>query len=767
MPSDEPPLRDEVRALRTELAVIEERLAAIEDRLDADASDDSSPSPDVDGHDAPDTSAVPDSTDRPTPQPSVGDERSPETTAEPPVAADESSEVEEPSTVDAGDGDPDEPVDDPTEPVDDPDEPADDPIGMADGRTIEVDAGIRWLGIVGALTLVLGVVFVVRYAIEVGLIGYLGRVLLGVLFGLGLVALGLSTRRRAGYERWGEIVAGAGIAITYISVYAAHGFEAYRDTIGVPPAAVVVMLALVAGGAAVFAVREDVRFLAAEAFLLGYLGALLGPGFETLGLLYALLLAGGVLAIVTTRAWIELPVGGVVLAYATYLRWGGDGLIEGAGYLGGVFCLYLGAAYLVSDADRSAGWAVLVSLLTLLNALAAAFLLDVLVLSQGEFATYADVGRPLLYLAFAATFAGVHVVSSRRPRRRNWSAPYLTVLFVVIATVAWFDTFGITLAFATLAVVLVAGALRIGDPPFRYAGHAVAGLAVGKVLLLDLWLLPEFDPSTPIAVASVPALLAVTVALAGISMLLSRHEDRLAAPERFEHLPASVGYAWAALVVLAAGLVIEVWSLFWTTVVAVGLVVAMVGLSRVTNVPAPRVFAHPLAVGIALKVLLFDGRNLPAFTLADPLVASRPASFLLTAGVFAGLAYALARRADRLHRVEDLGSRFVPITYAWMTTGLVVVLLGLELGDHWTSAAWGVLGVALIAAGLRTEIRTLRFQGFTVLGGAVLKAFLFDTRGLDPLPRALSFLALGIVLLVASYVYARHGRRLLDSETAP
>lgn len=35
------------------------------------------------------------------------------------------------------------------------------------------------------------------------------------------------------------------------------------------------------------------------------------------------------------------------------------------------------------------------------------------------------------------------------------------------------------------------------------------------------------------------------------------------------------------------------------------------------------------------------------------------------------------------------------------------------------------------------------------------KVFVLDTAGLDPTPRFLSFLVLGVVLLVASFVYAK------------
>jgi uncharacterized membrane protein len=81
-----------------------------------------------------------------------------------------------------------------------------------DRRNWERDIGTKWLGRVGSVALVLGVVFFIRVAIEAGILGPFGRVAAGTVAGTALLAGGRYAARRRGYRRWGRITAGTGLA---------------------------------------------------------------------------------------------------------------------------------------------------------------------------------------------------------------------------------------------------------------------------------------------------------------------------------------------------------------------------------------------------------------------------------------------------------------------------------------------------------------------------------------------------------------------------
>ncbi|MCA0316868.1 MAG: DUF2339 domain-containing protein [Proteobacteria bacterium] len=71
------------------------------------------------------------------------------------------------------------------------------------------------------------------------------------------------------------------------------------------------------------------------------------------------------------------------------------------------------------------------------------------------------------------------------------------------------------------------------------------------------------------------------------------------------------------------------------------------------------------------------------------------------------------------------------------------------------SALWLAVGLALLGAGAWLGSRTLRLTSAALVALAVLKVFLIDMAGLTGLWRALSFIGLGLVLLLVGRIYQR------------
>jgi uncharacterized membrane protein len=86
-----------------------------------------------------------------------------------------------------------------------------------------------------------------------------------------------------------------------------------------------------------------------------------------------------------------------------------------------------------------------------------------------------------------------------------------------------------------------------------------------------------------------------------------------------------------------------------------------------------------------------------------------------------------------------------------------------QRGHTTVSAFWGALGLALLYLGL-TRWRSLRVAGFALFAVSLAKIFLYDLPSLSSLTRALSFLAVGAVLLLGGFFYQRLSLRL--DETA-
>ncbi|MBA2301433.1 MAG: DUF2339 domain-containing protein, partial [Acidobacteria bacterium] len=71
------------------------------------------------------------------------------------------------------------------------------------------------------------------------------------------------------------------------------------------------------------------------------------------------------------------------------------------------------------------------------------------------------------------------------------------------------------------------------------------------------------------------------------------------------------------------------------------------------------------------------------------------------------------------------------------------------------SVVWAMYAVALIAAGIRRRYAPARYLAIALFGVTVAKVLLNDIAGLDRLHRMLSVLGVGVLLVLASYLYQR------------
>jgi hypothetical protein len=83
------------------------------------------------------------------------------------------------------------------------------------------------------------------------------------------------------------------------------------------------------------------------------------------------------------------------------------------------------------------------------------------------------------------------------------------------------------------------------------------------------------------------------------------------------------------------------------------------------------------------------------------------------------------------------------------------------------SATWGAYAAALTAAGFKRDYAPIRYLAIAVFGVTVVKVFTVDFSQLDSIYRILSSLALGLLLVGASYLYQRHGAFAPRAERAP
>ncbi|MEO6035635.1 MAG: DUF2339 domain-containing protein [Verrucomicrobiota bacterium] len=84
-------------------------------------------------------------------------------------------------------------------------------------------------------------------------------------------------------------------------------------------------------------------------------------------------------------------------------------------------------------------------------------------------------------------------------------------------------------------------------------------------------------------------------------------------------------------------------------------------------------------------------------------------------------------------------------------------------GAHFfLTASWAGLALVFFVAGLLLKERIYRWSGLAILGCAVARVFLSDVWKLETIYRILSFMALGLVLLVLGFLYNKYQEKFKD-----
>lgn len=120
---------------------------------------------------------------------------------------------------------------------------------------------------------------------------------------------------------------------------------------------------------------------------------------------------------------------------------------------------------------------------------------------------------------------------------------------------------------------------------------------------------------------------------------------------------------------------------------------------------------------------------------------------------------ALDRLSEDKEQTRDLGTCFITAgglslwfyIYRWLSLNAI---------GFYITAGWAALAFVFLVAGLILQDRRYRWLGIIVLMCAIARAMLIDVWKLMTIYRVLSFMALGIVLIVLSFIYNRYQEQI-------
>jgi uncharacterized membrane protein len=608
-------------------------------------------------------------------------------------------------------------------------------------QDLEDRIGGRGLLYTGVVVLLFGVAFFLKYAFDNAWIDERARVVLGFIAGLALVTLG---RRFAAREldAFGHALAGTGLAMLYLSIYAATH---YYQLIG--QSAAFAAMTFVTIGAAALADGQRSQALALIAVSAGFLTPFLvgGDADNQLALFtYDAVLIAGTLVLALRHHWLALNAASYVLTVFTVGVWMATEYRE-AQWLRTLLFLTLFCALFIVVLRET------LRVGTLAARLVAMLLASAPVLYHVSAVVISADHPPAIHIYLIAfTAAGLWLTAHpHRPwvRLAILVAGYAPLLGALTLPdgLSWTVANVVTIvAIAGLHVIALLDRLLVQHELLHKAD--LVALHVAGIGLFSL-LYNVLQPTYPAFRGALAALLALGAVGLWRAM---RSRDALAALNA-----AALSFTLVALGVAVqfdGRTVVIGWA-------AEGVAIAWVGL-RAQSVAFQ--FGGLALWGLS-ALRLSDGYDVTVagFT---PLFNERA----FATGFVIAMGYALAWLFNRS------GSTYAPKTRAALhmaASMLTLVWITAEIGSFWDvrvdrpqadlyeqvmlSLGWGVYGAILIALGMRRAYAPVRYIGMAVLAITILKVFFYDLWELGGIYRVIGFIGFGIVLLLVSYLYQK------------
>ena len=646
---------------------------------------------------------------------------------------------------------------------------------------LESAIGKRWIAWAGAVVLFVGVAFFLKYAFDNGLIGPTGQVVIGILAGIAFLIAGSRCVSKS-WRVFGQTIIGLGLAILYATFFAA--FSAYEEPVLSQNVAFGCMVAVTAAGVAL-AILHDALPMA----FLAVLGGLLTPVLLSTGkdardplFTYLLLLDLGVLGVAFFRGWRlldALALAGTLVLYGGWYAkfYKPAGMAPALAWLGAFYVVFLALPF-VYHLVRRVRFTIERFIMALVNAAFAFGMAWEMLHKDYAFSLgFVALGMAAAYLVLGS------IIRRRLPDDTPtlFGAIALTVTLLTLAIPLQLHANGILLAWAMEGPILAYLGYRFRYLPVRAFAAAVMVVAVGRLFFSgDTWPLHEghyvlvlnrrfltammvplamgfyaavhqwqrkgstaLDRALKLANALVAGLLALVIATAELGGWVEDMHGKLAAI-------ASVTALWAlgaAAYILAGRSIRAAAGWIWGTGALVWLVAAVFGMASFgQDAGCEHLLVLNVRFGACLLVVL------AAFAYGWAIMRARLANgnYLGTIGwlgISAGMAALLALlSAEAYSYCQDTIDNY---TSAYRAGQMSVTVI------------WGVYAAGLLAIGFWRRLRVLRLAGLGLFALAAGKLVLVDLTGVQDIFRIVSFVALGLLMVAASYLYHRLERRLL------
>jgi hypothetical protein len=594
---------------------------------------------------------------------------------------------------------------------------------------MESRIGLYWLHKLGIVSLVLGMSFLLMYSFQY--FGPSAKLVSGLVVAATLLVLGRRMSRVAENRWFGYGLTAGGWSLAYFATYAAYYLPSVHVITSLPVESV--LLIAVAGGSLLSAVRARSQLMAIYSITLATGSILLsGPGLLSDVSFLIIALVASILG--NRQSWRVLFAFGLFCCYLghfycasavsyTFDTVQSDTASAFVAAIWLVFTIGLGYSVHATDTERK-----FITIMSLTNALA--LVAGVLIFPGGGMLNTIEL---LLASAGAVYLSAAKWLSRRSETQLTIVHSMIGLSLINIAKLVHFS--GVDLVVVDIVEIALLGAIgaRFGLRTFRW-------FAVGlTILLFPLLIVGANENFSADGIFYSPsyAHLAIyaTFALAGLASLHIRSRNLLL-PDIYRKF-----YYWAAnlMCMFLFSLLADPSAQFlaFTVQTVINHVIAMKLRQHFYGFPGTT------AAVIAIYLLPID-----AMWHTVPVAA---AVLVLYAGHTICRIFA--------HDQENHASSTFQPVYAHAANLLLTAFILRLVSHNYVSAGLGVEGIVLLLVGFALNDTLFRFTGLGVLAILSGKLLLIDFSKFDTLERIISFIAAGVIFLLASYAYTRfsHG----------
>lgn len=621
------------------------------------------------------------------------------------------------------------------------------------------------LTIIGIFTLVLGIGYFVKYAIDKNWIGETARAGIGLCTGTGIILIGHFLRKN--YTTFASIITGGGIAVLYFTATIA-----FREYHLFSQNTAFVITTLITAISIILSYYYKSEVLIIFSLIGGFSAPLMistGQSNYLFLFIYLSLLNAGMLAAAFLQHWKSVGWTAYIFTTLYLFSWSLNqpDLLSITFYIISYIIFYIFALH---DYIRK-------------NQLAAS---DILMLALINFSSIIGLVYnfdELKYepaIIFPLIFAVINsILLFREYTRKNFGIPYsvftgLTASLITIAVALQFQAHLITSVWAIEATLLLFIWKKTGHKIFKTFFYILFPL----VMIAQVITWTEYSYTKNLSIVLNPVFLTsmVTVITTIINLYLLKDSGKEAGKKTgvfFEDFISVISYGVIYLAILLE-ITYHIYSMPWAAIASVGLLFSIYYIFALLLFGKKLGISHDIQIALVYLLCLLAIINISATT--SSIVTAVLSKQLSTAFFFLHLLQWIPFIYVCFRIIPSLNFHRSTISY-WVLSLTIIIAVSCELHHSYVLMVshdlphsheakehfnilylpiiWTILASIFIYTGIRKNIPEYNKIGFALVGLMVLKLYAYDVWQMDNISRISAFIVLGIILLFSSFAFQR------------